>query len=176
MRLFIGVPVSEEIKEKVKPLYQKLKETDAIFNLVPLDNLHFTIKFLGDVDESKLEEIKGKLSEIKQSSFKISLKGIGAFPSLERINVIWIGTESKEIISLMKKTDHLLNYIKKNDFEKEVAHLTIARVKSGELKEFVEEFSETDFGEMLVDKFVLYESVLTPEGPIYKIIKEFKLS
>ena len=174
MRLFIGVPVSEEIKEIVKPLYQKLNETDAILNLVPLDNLHFTIKFLGDTD--KVEEIKEKLSTIKQSSFKISLKNVGCFPSLERIRVVWVGTDSKEIISLMKETDNLLNYIKKNDFEKEVAHLTIARVKSGELKEFVEEFSKTDFGEMLVNKFVLYESVLTSEGLIYKIIKEFKLS
>ena len=116
MRLFIGVPVSEEIKEKVKPIYEKIKETGADLNLVPLENLHFTIKFLGETDQ--VEEIKGKLSTIKQKSFTISLENVGVFPSLERMNVIWIGTNSKEIISLMKETDNLLNYIKKNDFPK----------------------------------------------------------
>ena len=178
-RLFVGVPVSDEIKERIKPLFDELNEIGADLNLVSLENLHFTIKFLGDVNEEKTEEIKDKLSEVVKIFFTVKLKQVGTFPSLQRINVIWIGTDSQELVSLMKEVDEKLDYIKKNDFEQEVAHLTIARVKSGknklELQEFVKKFEQEEFGEMIINKMILYESELTPAGPKYKVVKEFYL-
>ena len=179
IRLFVGVPVSEEVKKKIKPTITELQELRADLNLVPLENLHFTVKFLGEVDEDEILEIREMLDSIKLNKFKIKLSKIGAFPSLDRINVIWIGSESQEFISLMKEVDNKLNYIKKNDFKKGVAHLTIARVKSGKnkdkLQEFVKKYAESGFGEMIVDKFFLYKSTLTPSGPVYTSIAEYLL-
>lgn len=179
MRLFVGIPLSADLKEKIKPLYSVLKETGADFNFVSLENLHFTLKFLGEVEESKVGEIERKLKEISARKFAVSLKKVGVFPSWERINVIWIGTESKELLSLMKKVDDKLNYLRKNDFDKEVAHLTLARVKSGrnkeKLQEVLKKVENDEFGRMMADKFVLYKSELKLEGPVYRAVGEFWL-
>ncbi|MBU0457724.1 MAG: RNA 2',3'-cyclic phosphodiesterase [Nanoarchaeota archaeon] len=178
-RLFVAVPVSLSIKEKIKPFYKKLKETGADFNFVSLENLHFTLKFLGDVNEGKIESIKDILLKIKQEHFSISLEKIGVFPNLERINVVWIGIKDSKLISLMKQVDELLNYIRKNEHQTEIPHLTIARVKSGKNKELLQnvlaENKDLDFGEMVVDKFILYESELTSEGPVYNVLEEIML-
>lgn len=178
-RIFIGIPVSEEIKRKIKPLIDKLEETGAELKSVPLENLHLTLKFLGDVEEDKIEEIKEKLYSLKGKEFNLSVNKVGVFPSLEKINVIWIGAENIEIVSLMKEMDQRLNYIKENDHPDNVPHLTIARVKSGRnierLKTVLKEAAQEDFGEMFIDKFILYESQLTQKGPVYTEVKEFRL-
>ena len=180
-RLFVAVPVSEEIKERIKPVLSELPKTGADLKVVSIFNLHFTLKFLGEVEEKKIPEIEEKLTEIAQKTkkFEVSLKGVGVFPSLERINVIWVGTEGTGLVSLMKSVSKELNFIRKNDQEEEVAHLTIARVKSGrgkkELQEFVKKFEKAEFGTMKVDKMILFESELKREGAVHKVVKEFEL-
>ena len=178
-RLFIGVPISENVREKTIPLLNSLSEIAADMNLVAPQNLHFTIKYLGDVDKSKVNEIKEKLNSIEQNKFTISLQNVGVFPSFDRINVIWIGAEGKEFIPLMKKVNEQLDYIRKNDHKEEIPHLTIARVKTGRnkhlLQEWVKQNQDNEFGEMIVDKIVLYKSELRPEGPVYSVVGEFYL-
>lgn len=170
-RLFIGIPISGKIKEKIKPLYAKLKETGAELNFVSWDNLHLTLKFLGNVQEDQIEEIKKRLAAIKPEKFILKFKGVGAFPDNEQIKVIWIGVESPELIQLMKEINLSLNYIRENEQE-ENAHLTLARVKSAKNKEklptFLRDVKGKKFTEMMADKFILYESELTPKGPKYK--------
>lgn len=181
MRVFIGVPVSEEIKEKIKPLIESLKATGADLNLVSLKNLHFTVKFLGEVSSAnEVEEIKDKLSKIHFKKFDLKLETVGVFPSLERMNVVWIGIKSgsNELVGLMKKVNGELYYIRKNEHE-EIPHLTIARVKTGKNKEKLQEFIKSaehgKFGSMTVDKLILYKSDLTPEGPVYSELSVFNL-
>lgn len=178
-RLFVGVPLSEEIKEKIKPAVRKLRETGAVLNLVAPENLHFTLKFLGDVEESGVEEIKEKLSlAVKGSKFTFPIKKVGYFPGGERVNTIWLGAESRELRELMKKVNQALNYIREEKRE-EMPHLTLARVKSGKNKEkllkVLLEVKDEDFGQMIVDKIILYESELKPEGPVYRVVGEFGL-
>ena len=180
-RLFVGVPVSEEVRTKVGSMMEALEETGAELNIVPLHNLHFTIKFLGNVDEGEVVGVREKLAKVAESSrkFTISLKKVGVFPSLERINVIWVGTEGEGFIPLMKEAEKELSYIRRNEFETEVPHLTIARVRSGrnkfELQDWVKENKDREFGEMVVDKIILYESELMPSGPVYSVVEEFGL-
>ncbi len=178
-RLFIGVPVAEEIKAKINPLIEELSASGADVKLVPLGNLHLTLKFLGEVEEEKISEIIQKLSVLSQQSFSISFQAVGVFPSLERINVIWIGIQSPELLSLIKDINAALDYIRKEERE-EKPHLTLARMKSAKNKEtiqkLVQKYGHASFGAMLIDKFFLYESELKPEGPEYNILKEFQLS
>lgn len=159
-RLFVGVPITDEIKEKILPLMNELQGVRA----VPPENLHFTLKFLGEADP---EEVKRKLSSLICKKFTIKLQKVGSFP-----RVIWIGG-SKELIPLMREVNQLLDHIRKNDYKEDIPHLTIAR---GSSPEFVNKHKDDQFGEMEVDKIVLYESTLTPEGPIYKVVEEFRLS
>lgn len=180
-RLFVGIRVPEEVREKIKPVQEKLIKTGANLTLVSLNNFHFTLKFLGNEEESKIPQIEDKLKKIAldTSSFYFSVQGVGVFPGEERISVVWVGAQSKELVSLMKETNQSLNYIRKSEHEEEIPHLTIARVKSGknkeELRKVVLEFSSTVFGNVLVDKIMLFESVLTPQGPMYTVVKEFLL-
>lgn len=176
-RLFVAVPITEEIKGRITPLREELKVSGADLKLVALENLHFTLKFLGDVNESKIPEIVEKLSLLQRKPFSLSLCGVGVFPSLERINVVWIGVESPELESLMQKINLSLNYFRKEEHE-ETPHLTIARVKSGRNKEklpsLAEKYKNTLFGEMMIGRIILYESELGKEGPKYTIIQEFE--
>ena len=180
-RLFVAVPISEEIKDRIKPVLAELSETAADLKLVSFFNLHFTLKFLGDVAEEKIPVIKEKLQKIADDCNKaeVRVKGAGVFPSLEKINVIWIGLEGSSLVPLMKAVNKELGDVKKNSPEEEILHLTIARVKNGrgkeKLQEFVKSLEKKEFGTMMADKLILYKSELTPEGPIYKVVAEFRL-
>src|SRR3989344_4339506 len=181
-RLFVAVPVSEEVRERIKPVLSELSETGADLKAVSIFNLHFTLKFLGDIDEKQISEIEETLAGIarRMNGFEVSLKEVGVFPSMERISVVWIGTEGSELVSLMKVVGKELSYIKQNDHEEEVAHLTIVRVKTGrnkkELQQFVKKFENKEFGRMIVDRLILFESELRTEGTVYKVVGEWKLS
>ena len=180
-RLFVAVPVSEDVKERIELVYSRLRETGADFNFIDLNNVHFTLKFLGDVEEDKIAEVKEKIAEIlgSQKKFEIKLVGVGVFPNLDKIKVVWAGVEDGKLLELMKKVNSELNYIRKDEHEKEVAHLTVARVRSGRdierLQKVLKEIEGMDFGTMLVDKVILYESELTSKGPVYTIVEEFTL-
>ena len=180
-RLFIGIPVSEEVKEKIKPVVKALQETGNSFNFVSLNNLHLTLKFLGEVEEKKIPEIMEIIGKVarKQASFEISLQDMGTFPNKRMIKVIWIGIISEALIKLMKELEKELQGIRRNEYSEEVPHLTIARVKMvkdrKKLQEILKEYENTVFGSMLVNQLFLYESTLTPKGPTYKIIQEFEL-
>lgn len=180
-RLFVAVPVSEEIVKKIKTVADDLSQTGADLKLVSLSHFHFTLKFLGEVKESHIPEISEKVGKIAQENrkFELTVKGVGVFPDLNKVNVVWIGVEDSVLASVMKALEKELSYVRKNEHEGEIAHLTIARVKSAKSKDKIQELvrknKETNFGKMPVDKLILYESELTPEGPIYKVVKEFSL-
>jgi|SRR3989344_5047800 len=181
MRLFVAIPVSEEIKLKIALVYQELKKTGANFVFVKEDNLHLTIVFLGEVNEDKVTEIVDKinLSVKGLRKFSLNFRGIDVFLSLEEMKVVWIGVESLELKELMKKINISLNYVL-NEEKESIPHLTIARNKSGQsnelMKGVIKKFAKEYFGSMKVEKLVLFSSALTAKGPIYTVVKEFSLS
>ncbi len=176
-RLFVGIPASDEIKVKLKPVLEALMEAGVKVAL--LENLHFTLKFLGDVSEDKILEIVSKLENLaKFPPFRVELKGIRTFGG-KQVRMVWAGMECKEMAELMKKANELLNYIYREEHQKEIPHLTLARVNkvkdNEKLLNVIKKYQKVEFGEVLVDKFYLYESVLTPEGPAYTVVEEFEL-
>lgn len=177
MRLFIGIPISDQITEKIKLVYDKLRSTNSDLSLVSFENLHFTLKFLGDVVNKN--GIVHKLEEIAHPSFKIIIGSLSSFDSQDCPKVIWIGEKSGNINSLAVAINEKFNRNFKNQFPCQ-AHLTLARVKSKKniekLKELITSLKKNNFGMMVVDRFVLYESRLTKEGPIYFVVKEFPLT
>ncbi|HLC88788.1 MAG TPA: RNA 2',3'-cyclic phosphodiesterase [Candidatus Nanoarchaeia archaeon] len=180
-RLFVGIPISEKVKLNLGRFIEQLTATGADLNLVSIENLHFTVKFLGDVAEDKIAEINEKLkAAIKNKpKFKAQLREVGVFPSWQMINVIWIGTDSRELISIIHEASQALDYIRPEESSTAVAHLTVARVKSRknkeQLQEVLQKFKLENFGEMVIDKIVLYESKLTATEPIYTEIERFLL-
>ena len=170
MRVFIAIEVPEELKKKISELQKELN-IDGI-KLVEKENLHITLKFLGNVDEDKVDEIKKMLSSIKFENFTIKLNKIGVFPNDNYVRVVWIGCDSKELSKLGEDiNDALAPMFAKEKFS---AHLTIARVKlKMELNQFLNRHKNDEFGDFVCSEFKLFKSELTKEGPKYTIIEQF---
>ncbi|HOK55918.1 MAG TPA: RNA 2',3'-cyclic phosphodiesterase [bacterium] len=181
MRTFIGIDLPDDIKENLKEVVDRLKKIREA-KPVKIENLHITLKFLGEVEEKDIEEIKKKLEICanKFKSFGVEIKGIGVFPSEKRIRVLWIGAEDEGY--LKKLNNEIEEEMSELGFEKEkefVSHITVARFKSVPNLNFIREISEKYnnflFGKFRVESFNLYESKLLPEGPIYKVVAKFQL-
>src|SRR3989344_1824156 len=130
MRLFIGIFLSGEILDYLYEVQNKLKKSlPAKITWVHKKILHLSLKFLGEVNENKIDEIKEKLNKIKFKSFKIKLDKIGVFPNENYIRVVWVGLNPKEeVIELQQKIDSELLTLFSKD-QRFSAHMTFGRVK-----------------------------------------------
>ena len=179
MRAFLAVEIPKKIREIVVKI-QKNFEMKGI-KLVEPENLHWTLKFFGEISEEDVKIIEERIKEFRFSPFEIELKGLDAFPSKTYPKIIWIGVGSgkEEFIKFLSSINELLKDIGKKEDKEPIPHLTIARVKFFTDKErvikLIEKFSEEIFGKMTVNKMSLYKSTLTPKSPIYEALKEFPL-
>lgn len=178
MRTFIAIDLSKENKSKLAKIQDQLIKSNADVKWVEIDNIHLTLKFLGEVTDEYAGKVKEALDKIANGfkPFEISLSGLGAFPKLDYPRVIWVGLEKgkKETEEIAKKLEEELS---KLGFAKEdrpfSAHLTIGRVRSGKnketLKKIIEALNRTPktVNPQRVSQLVLYQSTLTPNGPIY---------
>jgi RNA 2',3'-cyclic 3'-phosphodiesterase len=171
MRLFVAINLPSSVCFELKRLQNNLP--NAILKNV--NDFHLTLKFLGEVDDSKLDLVIDALSEVKLDGFVGSLDGLGVFPGEFHINVVWCGVkgEFRELASLVK--DALPDF--KDDFPF-VPHLTLARVKMiNDKRQFVGDLMKVKVNPIKfnVNSFSLLKSSLTSSGPVYSILKEFKL-
>jgi len=178
-RLFVGIPLSFELKQKLKPVLEELSLPGVA--PVGIEKLHLTVKFLGEVEEEKIPEIQEKLQEIslKTSPFRVELGHLGVFPEEGNPKVLWVGVESEEMTHLMQLADKSLDYTRANEHKEEIPHLTLARIKNNsslsQLKTIFFKYKSLQWGVWDIDKIHLYEAELTPKGPIYSPLQEFKL-
>ena len=147
-----------------------------------LTNLHLTLKFFGDIDTDGLNLLEDAIANVVSDfdSFKIKIKGCGAFPNNNHIKVIWVGIDEDAVIKdLHDKLDDEFVRLGFDRDKKFSTHLTIGRMKSAknknQVKSVIEEFSDVEIGEMDVTHISLKKSTLTPAGPIYEDLKIFKL-
>jgi RNA 2',3'-cyclic 3'-phosphodiesterase len=185
MRTFIAIEFSEEIKDTLSQAEAHLKYSGVDVKWVEKENIHLTIKFLGEVDEKKLEEIKTALDIIGSQTkpFDSTIKDLGVFPKIEYPRVIWAGIDkgALELKALSEKVDTALS---KLGFEKEVrpfvAHLTIGRVRSPKNKEKLKEkmaaYKLPEIPPHRIDSILLFQSTLTPKGSIYTKLHEAHLT
>ncbi|MFH0832151.1 MAG: RNA 2',3'-cyclic phosphodiesterase [Candidatus Aenigmatarchaeota archaeon] len=164
MRCFVSIDVDSRLKEAAINLQNQIP---GDVKLVEPENLHFTLEFLGEISnasviEERLAKIAGEFEP-----FIINIRGIGVFPDMNYIRVVWLGAE--ELSNLQSAVNP----------KEATPHLTIARVRSVKdkeaLKAFIEKHKDIDIGQMLVDKIKLKKSTLTPSGPIYEDIRVFEL-
>jgi len=175
VRCFIAVEVDDPpTLDGVARAQSSLNATGANLKLVERENLHLTLKFLGDVREGRLPEVIDLVSGTSFDPFRMALRGVGVFPSLRRPRVVWAGvTEgAEELEAIFRELEPRLVEL---DFKPEgrpfSPHITIARVRSGRnrdpLIDEVMALEGTVFGGFEVRHVKLKKSVLTPRGPIY---------
>lgn len=182
IRCFFAIDIEDKSTlDKITVVQKRLQETGANLKLVAPDKIHITLKFIGEVPSEFVDRMINFSDEIEFSPFKVELRDVGCFPSLRRINVIWVGIREGNV-GLMTIYQGLESRMRQLGLKPErrgfSPHLTIARVRSGrnrdKIAEVIEEVSNTFFGIFEVMNFRLKRSVLKPTGPMYTTIHQFE--
>jgi len=188
MRTFIAIELPKEFKEQLAKLQEQLKTSGADVKWVQPENIHLTLKFLGEIDEqisAKIINILEKTAHNK-NSFYLNLVSLGGFPNMNFPRVIWVGIkkgegETKEIAKELENEIAQLGIPKeKRAFS---SHITLGRVRSGlnrtqlanKLNELTNDLFKESLPDFKITKITLFKSTLTPKGPIYEILKEAQL-
>jgi len=183
IRTFIAISVLEEIKKNIADLQRKLKGCGGHIKWVRTESIHLTLKFLGDVEESKIDTIADSLKKAvrTQKSFKISVSGTGAFPNIRQPRVLWVGIdEGKEILtSLASEIDRVCTALGfKPEKRKFSAHLTLGRVKfQKNINTTLNTMNAANFkgGSFRAEEIIIMKSELRPEGALYTPLHKIKL-
>jgi 2'-5' RNA ligase len=141
--------------------------------------MHLTLRFLGEIPQSTVEKVKEAMDGVRFAPFEVEFSGLGSFPSLKRISVVWVGIRegSDNLGDIFRQLEPKLRQLGLPPDNKGFSpHLTIARVRSGvnrdPLAEYIASMHDTDFGRMPVKSVLLKRSTLTPRGPIYTTMHE----
>lgn len=184
IRAFIAVEIDQPNKQKLSELISRLKSSEADVKWVNESQMHFTLKFLGNIEHAKVDQISDTLKTAASSlkAFEIHLSDIGAFPNMHKPRVIWVGVdkgaENLKLLAAQIETElERLGFAKeKREFK---AHLTLGRVKSlkniSQLTRLISEIAFQSEGEIKIDKLILFQSTLTPKGALYTPLAQIKL-
>ncbi len=172
MRVFVAVPVPREVRARAADAGKELA-ADGI-SLVRPENMHLTLRFVGEVQPSEGESIALELDRVVFKRFPCSVRGAGVFPDEHHVRVVWAGVESGGSLEALaaKVAQALKGHGGDQRFS---AHLTIARVKRRfDAAPFLSKHRDEDFGSFEVSEFHLIESVLGgPQGPQYRVIRSY---
>jgi 2'-5' RNA ligase len=175
-RLFIGIPVSSEAARKQADSWRfdRLLNQNRMSWVKP-ENWHITLFFLGDTLEERIPMLKNLMDEAFEGveAVQTELRGAGVFPDWRNAKVLWL--ELATIDSLIPARNRLAESLEQNGFDFDNKplnpHLTLSRIKSLEyrdsLKSLLQQHQHSDVGAVKLDQVVLFESVLTPRGPVY---------
>jgi 2'-5' RNA ligase len=184
IRAFIAIELPRETRADLERVAGRLRASAADVRWVKTDDIHLTLKFLGDVEEDRVTEIAGCIEQCLEGipPFSIAVRGLGAFPSDHNPQVIWIAAEDASgRLSLLERS--LEDGLSRMGFKKEKRpfspHFTLGRLKSPRGKEAVRrglvELKNTDCGSYTAEAVCLFKSDLRPSGPIYTVLKSFSL-
>lgn len=174
MRCFVAINIDEQTLKRVQALQKRLREKATFTGkLTRQEHLHLTLKFLGEIDEKQINEVKQRLKTIKFEKLNCSIDSLGVFCP-EQVRIVWLHMAGLD--HLQKQVDEVL----KGLFQPEtrfMSHLTIARVKQVEDKQrFMQQLQAVAVTPVActVDSFSLVKSELTPQGPVYTELACFK--
>ncbi len=185
LRLFLAVDMDESLKQYVGSLVEPLRKAGADVKWVQADNLHVTLKFLGDVEEERVDIVAdtARRSVGAYEPFDIGLGEVGTFPPAGRPRVIWIGIEDSggQLARMSRSLEEAFAELgfpaEERPFK---GHLTLGRVRSPKgverLQPLLARATTPAAKRMSVDKIMLFKSVLTSAGPIYSVLEKVYLT
>lgn len=182
IRAFLSVDIENSILlSKIGEIQQRLEKNAMKFKAVERNNIHFTLRFFGDTEMTKINQIHEALSKIQLGRFPIQIEGVGAFPTTRRPRVIWVGvSQGEEHFSQLKtEIEASLKSIGYKPDRKFHAHATIARVREikdrDAMLDNLESLAAEPVGTMSISNFRMTKSTLTPSGSIYETVWEIPL-
>jgi len=181
-RLFIAINLNDIIKSQISEMIGDINTNFNYVKWVKPENLHITLKFLGDTPEEKLKDIKKTLLAVAldHNEFSLVLADSGVFPDFKGPRVIWLGiSQGKDNVKAIR--DHLEDELVKTGFSQEnkefKGHITLGRVKKPEknLAHFFKNFKPEPMETQKITAIDLMKSTLYPSGPVYDILETYPL-
>ncbi|ABA89643.1 2'-5' RNA ligase [Syntrophotalea carbinolica DSM 2380] len=173
VRAFIAAPLDGPVFEKIVRLQQELSAALPSVRWVRPETMHLTLAFLGDISEESLEKIGGSMLSIGSvfAPVTVDVGGLGAFPSLKRPRVVWLGLQNANTLCdlQMTITDMLRQLQVSWDDKPFKPHLTLGRCRQPvpAIDQRLAPFMERQCGHLRISRLVLYESQLTARGAIH---------
>jgi len=184
MRCFVAVKVAEPVRDLIVRVQETLRRAEAAVKWVERENLHLTLKFLGDLDEGRVDTLRALLAgeAVRWRPLALEYRGIGTFPERGAPRVVWAGATG-DIDRLAGLATAMERHAETVGVPRErhpfVAHLTIGRVKSDRnlkrLQAAIEPQLRVPLGKDAVGEFVLVRSTLTSDGPVYDVLESYGL-
>ena len=180
MRLFVAIEIDARIRKRIEEFVSGLKPLLTNARWVRPEEMHITLKFLGNVAEEMRTSIESALQGIRVGSFDITVHDIGFFPNPKSPRILWLGAQAgPELLKLGTEIDERMANL---GFEREkrafAPHLTLARFndrgKTAEVNSVLSA-AQPGFGTMTATEFHLYESKLSPQGSRYSKLATFAL-
>lgn len=190
MRCFIAINIGDEVKKALGDLQKQLQRRAHEKNIiegtvkwVSVNNIHLTLKFLGEVRDRQIPEICNIVKKVAAKYKKFNLRFTGAGHFGGRIaRVLWVssGEGANELEQMQNELEEeLANAGWSKEARKFAAHLTLCRIKNSksgiEFAEIIKEYSEYEVGMTKVGSITVYQSQLAPSGPIYTVLGNYKL-
>jgi 2'-5' RNA ligase len=183
VRAFIAVNISDGHRQRLAELLDSFRSLDVGVKWVVPENLHVTLKFLGDTDEKVLDDlyaaVRNALAGLRR--FQLSLRGLGQFPNARSPRVVWVGINdgADSLRQLSKRvSEAVIPFGFETEKRKFSAHLTIGRVKhTKNISTLVDKLTSMEFETepAVVSEVIFYQSTLRPQGPIYTPLSKFEL-
>jgi RNA 2',3'-cyclic 3'-phosphodiesterase len=180
MRLFVALEIPSAVRENLAALLKPLRAVSPQTRWVRPENLHVTLKFVGEVAEAKLAGFRGALAGVRsEQPVTLDFRGLGFFPDEKHPRVFWAGIAASPNLKTLaadidKATEKLGIMIEKRPFS---PHLTLARFEPPRLPEklraAIQENAARDFGSLRTSQFHLIESKLKPTGAEYTTVDSF---
>ncbi len=180
----MAIPLAPEIRKAIGRVQDDLKKLDCDIKWVEPENIHLTLKFLGDISSGTVEDAKQIQENLSRTAqpFAIELTELGAFPGIKNPRVLWIGLKDENnhiadlVLQLEKECENIGIKKEQRPFS---PHITIGRIRSprniASLFPVVTNYPFPSGLKQNCQSFVFYQSALTSQGPLYKILKEFPL-
>lgn len=179
MRTFLAIEVPATIRKIISDFVENEAKKELLIKWVKFENMHVTLKFLGEIDEGLKVQVSQVVADIAQhhDSFRMQLGGLGCFPNTRNPRVIWVGVKQggDELCAIASEMEEELGRIGFKEEKRFHPHLTIGRVKSYcKVEDILTKTISTEPFD--VSSLVLFSSTLKPEGPIYTALDRYSLS
>jgi 2'-5' RNA ligase len=176
IRLFVGIGLPEDIRARLSGLCGGVPGA----RWIPPENMHLTLRFIGEVDEGTAEDIHHALQGIRTRRFDISIAGVGHFETGNEVRVLWARVEKNlELLALQARVESALVRMGLEPEERRFTpHITLARLKDTPVSRasaFLAHNNMFRAGPIAVESFSLFSSFLSREGAIYQEEAEYPL-